>query len=99
MFARALPLITETFTMLREGDAQRLKKAGDRAMQGVAKGDTKGEMTALAEVEFGGERNIAFLCRTELVVHTAVAHQVLPSVGCSYIAARATRKRYSRAYC
>src|ERR1700722_16004487 len=93
MTARAMPLLEESSTMLRERLGQRLIQRRHGAIELAAEAEAKRERVALAQIDLGGERDVAVECGGELIIHLEIGADVLPSVGIANVSARRPEKR------
>ena len=87
MTARAMPLLEEAGTMLSERFRERLIQRRHCAIELAAEAEAQREGVALAQIDLGGERDVAVECGGELIVHFEVGVKVLPSVGIADVSA------------
>jgi hypothetical protein len=87
MARRATPLFEEAGAMRGERIGERLIESSHGAIELAAEAEAKGERVALAQIDLGGERDIAVERGGELIIHFEVGADVLPSVGISDVSA------------
>ena len=87
MAARAIPLLEEAGAMHRERLGERLIQCRHGAIELAAESQAKRERVALAQIDLGGERDIAVDRGGELIVHLEIGAEVLPSVSIADVSA------------
>ena len=87
MAARAIPLLEEARAMLGERIGERLIQGGHGAIELAAEAEAERERVALAQIDLGGQRDVAVERGGELIIHLEVGADVLPAVGAADVSA------------